>query len=60
MIVNDSKKQSLRGAKRHGNLMRLPHFVRNDDLGQLNIFKIVKCKGIPFVKGPPPVAFLIG
>ena len=29
-IVNGLIKESLRGAKRRGNLMRLLHFVRND------------------------------
>jgi hypothetical protein len=30
LLVNENKKQSLRGAKRRGNPMRLLHFVRND------------------------------
>ncbi len=30
IIVNALKKESLRGAKRPGNLIRLLHFVRND------------------------------
>ena len=30
LMVNENKKQSLRGAKRRNNPMRLLHFVRND------------------------------
>ncbi|OGP88177.1 MAG: hypothetical protein A2156_03720 [Deltaproteobacteria bacterium RBG_16_48_10] len=30
VIVNGLRKESLRGAQRRGNLMRLLHFVRND------------------------------
>jgi hypothetical protein len=38
-IVNASRKMSLRGAKRRGNLRKLLHFVRNDSLGDFTYLR---------------------
>ncbi len=38
-VVNAIEKLSLRGATRRGNLLRLLHFVRNDTLRNVNLFK---------------------